>query len=102
VGSSSPRRQRSRSRLADGSEHPECLPTGKPAAVTYARGGSYLPGSGAEGFDVQKPYVELWLRFIGFTDLRSVVVEPTLGPPDLSEQAKARALEAATALGKAF
>lgn len=51
---------------------------------------------------MQKPYVELWLRFIGFTDLRSVVVEPTLGPPDLSEQAKARALEAATALGRTF
>jgi FMN-dependent NADH-azoreductase len=78
------------------------LVTGKPAAVAYARGGSYLPGSGPEGFDVQKPYVELWLRFIGFTDLRSIVVEPTLGPPDLSEQAKARALEAATALGRTF
>jgi FMN-dependent NADH-azoreductase len=78
------------------------LVTGKPAAVAYARGGSYLPGSGAEGFDAQKPYVELWLRFIGFTDLREIVVEPTLGPADQSEAIKARALGAAAALGKTF
>jgi FMN-dependent NADH-azoreductase len=78
------------------------LVTGKPAAVIYARGGSYLPGSGAEGYDAQKPYVELLLRFIGFTDIRAIVVEPTLGQPDLIQQVKAEALEEARALGKTF
>ncbi len=54
------------------------LVTGKPAAVVYARGGSYPPGSGAEGMDFQKSYFETLLKFIGFTDIRPIVVEPTL------------------------
>jgi FMN-dependent NADH-azoreductase len=76
------------------------LVTGKPAVVVYARGGAYPPGSGAEGMDMQKPYVEMWLRFIGFTDLRPVVVEPTLGVPEQASRAKAKAAEAAAALAR--
>ena len=54
------------------------LVTGKPAAVIYARGGAYAAGTGAEGFDYQKTYVEHILRFIGFSEIESILVEPML------------------------
>jgi FMN-dependent NADH-azoreductase len=53
------------------------LVTGKPVAVVYARGGAY--GNGGPGsMDFQKSYMDLLLGFIGFTDIRSIFVEPTL------------------------
>jgi FMN-dependent NADH-azoreductase len=68
------------------------LVTGKPAAVVYARGGAYEDGS---PMDLQKPYVELWLGFIGFTDIRTLRVEPTVAAgPDGAREAKAAAREA--------
>nr|MBC8217848.1 NAD(P)H-dependent oxidoreductase [Planctomycetota bacterium] len=68
------------------------LVVGKPLLVVYARGGEYPAGSEAEAFDMQKKYVELIFGFMGFKDIRSVVVEPTLqGGPDV---AKTRVREA--------
>lgn len=59
------------------------LVTGKPLAVVYARGGEYSPGSGSEEFDFQKIYVKVLFEFIGFTDIRSIIFEPTLqGTPE--------------------
>ncbi|TWU03614.1 FMN-dependent NADH-azoreductase [Neorhodopirellula pilleata] len=55
------------------------LVTGRPAVVIYARGGSY--GGEGSGMDHQKPYVEQMLGFFGFTDIQSVVIEPTLAAP---------------------
>jgi FMN-dependent NADH-azoreductase len=69
------------------------LVTGKPAAVIYARGGAY--GGDASGMDHQKPYVEQMLSFLGFSDVHSVVIEPTLAAP-----ADVASTEAA-AIGKA-
>ncbi len=74
------------------------LVTGKPAVVVYARGGAYPPGSPEEAVDLQKRYMELVLGFIGFTDIRSIVVEGTLSRPEAVEKAK----EAANAEAKAF
>jgi len=54
------------------------LVVGKPMLAIYARGGQYPAGTGAEAFDLQKKYVELIFGFIGFQDIRSIVVEPTL------------------------
>ena len=56
------------------------LVTGKPLAVIYARGGVYAPGTGAEGYDQQKTYIKQFFGFIGFTDVREIIVEPTLFP----------------------
>lgn len=62
------------------------LVTGKPAMVVSARGAAYASGE-TKGFDMQKPYVELILGFMGFTDVRSIVIEPTLmGGPDVANQ----------------
>jgi FMN-dependent NADH-azoreductase len=72
------------------------LVTGKPVALMYARGGSYPKGTPGASYDMQKPYMELILGFIGFTDVRSIVVDPMLmaAPPqkkDIMEAAKAEA-----------
>lgn len=70
----------------------EGLVVGRPLLVVYARGGEYPTGSDAEAFDMQRKYVELIFGFIGFKDIQSVFVEPTLqGGPDV---AKARVQEA--------
>jgi FMN-dependent NADH-azoreductase len=50
----------------------------KPVCAIYARGGAYGPGTGREGFDHQRPYLEQWFGFIGLGAPRSIVVEPTL------------------------
>ncbi|MEJ5357422.1 MAG: NAD(P)H-dependent oxidoreductase [Desulfobacterales bacterium] len=75
------------------------LVTGKPAFLALARGGEYPPGTPAEAFDFQSPYLKTVLGFIGFTRIETVVVEPTLGDPALTarrlEEAKARAAEIA-------
>ena len=58
------------------------LVTGKPATVIYARGGAYGEGTGAEGYDQQTRYFGQALGFIGFTEVNTVLVEPTLGDKD--------------------
>ncbi len=77
------------------------LVTGKPAVLVCARGGSYPPGTPGEAFDMQKRYMETILGFIGFTDIRSIIIEPTLilGPGEYAKmidekKAEARALAA--------
>jgi FMN-dependent NADH-azoreductase len=67
------------------------LVTGKKVAVVYARGGAYPAGSGGEALDLQKRYLEQCLGFIGFTDVTSIVVEPTLAAPESVEKSKAAA-----------
>lgn len=70
--------------------------TGKPATVVCARGGAYGPGSGGEGLDYQKTYMEQILGFIGFTDIRSILVEPTLmlAPDERDDMVGGKAEEA--------
>lgn len=63
------------------------LITGRPAALIYARGGAYSEGTVAESYDFQKTYMEQILGFIGFTDIRPLVIEPTLNVTD-EEMAK--------------
>jgi FMN-dependent NADH-azoreductase len=52
--------------------------TGKPVAISYARGGSYPKGTPEMSYDFQTPYFQLILGFIGFTDIKQIVVEPML------------------------
>ena len=73
------------------------LVTGKPLAAIYARGGAYSEGTGAEAYDRQKPYVEQLFGFMGFTEMHSLVVEPTLHQ---GEDGARKAVEAAIAQGE--
>jgi FMN-dependent NADH-azoreductase len=76
------------------------LVTGKPAAVIYARGGEYTSSEAATGMDFQKRYLDLWLGFIGITDVSTILVEPTLNDPSDVEKMLNRALDqAATVAG---
>lgn len=63
------------------------LVTGKPVTLIYARGGAYGPGSGGEGFDLQKEYMETILKFIGFSQIDSLFIEPTQGLKSDEKQA---------------
>jgi FMN-dependent NADH-azoreductase len=69
----------------------EGLVTGKPAQLILSRGGSYPEGAPV---DFQRPYLELFLKFIGFTDIRVQTVEPTLRAPDDVQKAVAAASDA--------
>jgi len=72
------------------------LVTSKPVLGIYARGGSYGEGSGLEEYDFQKPYMKVILAFLGFTDIRSIYIEPTLqAGPDARDEALDEALELA-------
>lgn len=65
----------------------------KKAVVVYARGLNYMKGSftPAQEFDFQKPYVEAWLKFIGITDVSSLIVEKTLFGHDVDTESRALA-----------
>ena len=78
------------------------LVTGKPAAVVYARGGEYSSGEEAKAYDYQKTYFEVFLGFIGFTNIQSIIVEPTLASLDLAQQSKAKAKELAANIARTF
>lgn len=77
---------------------------GKKAAVVYARGLSYsTPGSftPASTFDLQRPYMETWLKFIGVEDIASIVVERTLFDAE-GKVDRHRAIEEARAAARVF
>ncbi|MDX1925315.1 MAG: NAD(P)H-dependent oxidoreductase [Pirellulaceae bacterium] len=77
------------------------LVTGKPVLTIYARGGAYSADA-AKGMDFQKSYLEFLLGFIGFKDIQSIVVEPTLAAPADVAAAESTASQAAVALAKQF
>ncbi|MGE8450820.1 MAG: FMN-dependent NADH-azoreductase [Pseudomonadales bacterium] len=77
---------------------------GKKAAVVYARGLSYMsPGSftPASEFDLQRPYMETWLKFVGVKDVVGIVVERTLLGPD-GKIDRSSAIEEARAIARTF
>ncbi|AXF25348.1 FMN-dependent NADH-azoreductase [Burkholderia pyrrocinia] len=77
---------------------------GKKAAVVYARGLSYQsPGSftPAGEFDLQRPYMETWLKFVGVKDVTGIVVERTLFGPD-GQVDRSRAIDEARTIARVF
>ncbi len=62
------------------------LVTGKKVTLIYARGGAYQDPAAAD-LDLQTKYMQTILKFIGFKDLDSVIIEPTLsGSPEEKEK----------------
>lgn len=72
----------------------------KKAVVMYARGLDFSMESStpAHTFDFQRPYMEAWLRFIGVTEVESVIVEKTLFGPEVDHAARQAARDRAVAL----
>ena len=62
------------------------LMTDKTATIIYATGDGYGAGTGFESFDMQKPYVNLWLTFLGFKKIERVVVDRTLFDAETAEK----------------
>lgn len=74
------------------------LVTGKPVTAIYSRGGEY-DNEAASGMDFQKPYLETVLGFIGFKDINSIIIEPTLADPATFSAAMDKACATAARLG---
>lgn len=74
---------------------------GKPIVVIYARGGAY--GSDQEkGLDLQKGYMDLLLGFLGFKEIQSILVEPTMGAPEAVAKVEEEAIATAKRLAATF
>ena len=79
------------------------LVIGKPVFVACSRGGEYPAGSQAEAFDFQTKYLKMILGFMGFTDVRMLIIEPTLaGGPELAKQKREDAVSKAKEMAKSF
>jgi FMN-dependent NADH-azoreductase len=79
------------------------LVTGKPVLISYARGGEYPPGTPGEAYDMQKKYIELILGYIGLTDLRFIITQPTLMKgPDVAKQKRAESIAKASSMARDF
>lgn len=77
------------------------LVIGKPVTVIYARGGSYSSPN-SKGLDLQKGYMDILLRFLGFTDITTITLEPTLGSVDEVAVSEAGAIEFAKNVATSF
>lgn len=77
------------------------LVSGSVVAI-YSSAGVYHDGSGAEAFDLQKPYFENWLGFIGLTNVQRIIAAPMLDAPETVEAAVAAAKAEAQALAAKF
>lgn len=75
------------------------LVTGKPGTVIYARGGDYS-STETRAMDFQKTYMEMLLGFIGFQDIQTILVEPTLTDPESKERILAAAKDRAITFAK--
>ncbi len=79
------------------------LITGKPILLACARGGQYSPGMPGEALDLQTKYLEVILKFIGFTDMRAVIVEPTLElGPEVAQAKRQAAMAQAREIAREF
>lgn len=79
------------------------LVTGRPIMIICARGGTYPEGTPAAAYDLQTAYLRLILQFIGFTDLRWLLIEPTLEQgPEVAKEKRRQAMEKARELAREF
>ncbi len=76
------------------------LVTGKSATLILARGGEYSSSAELGAMDFQKPYLEMILGFIGITDIKTILIEPTLVDVETKSSAIASATEQAVAHAK--
>jgi FMN-dependent NADH-azoreductase len=75
------------------------LLAGRKALLICARGLDYNANAEtpAGSYDFQKPYLETWLRFVGISEIKTVVVEKTLFGQDIDRAARERARSQAMA-----
>jgi FMN-dependent NADH-azoreductase len=79
----------------------EGLMRARKAMVVCARGLDYSSPdtvTPAESYDFQKPYLEMWLRFIGVEQTYSLLVEKTLTADESDRGTRLKAIEKAVSL----
>jgi len=76
------------------------LVTGKTATLILARGGEYSSSAEAGSMDHQKPYLEMILGFIGITEIKIILIEPTLTDAETKTLAITSATEQAVTHAK--
>jgi FMN-dependent NADH-azoreductase len=74
----------------------------KKVVIIYSRGGAYGAETGAQNLDLQKPYMETILSFIGFKNFESIIVEPTLAGEEKKESSVKAAKELAQKVAAHF
>ncbi len=79
------------------------LVTGRPMQLILARAGEYPSGTEAAAMDYQRNYLEHIMGFMGFNDVRTIVVEPTImAGPQVAEERAAVATGEALEAGRNF
>lgn len=78
------------------------LLNGKKALLILAKGIDYTPESATHDWDVQTPYLKVWLNSNGVTDITALPVEKTLYGPEADRASRDTAKEQAAALASAF
>jgi FMN-dependent NADH-azoreductase len=75
------------------------------AIVVCARGLDYSSQdtiTPPEAFDFQKPYLEMWLRFVGVKETYSLLIDKTLTTEESGRESRGKAIERAISLAKAW
>jgi FMN-dependent NADH-azoreductase len=75
------------------------LLSGKKALLVYASAGEYGMGDPS---DFLKPYLRMWLNFIGVTDIQEISVAPTLADVDALSRTRCNAKATAVQLAATF
>ena len=78
------------------------LLTGKKALLILAKGIDYEPGSATRDWDLQTPYLQVWLQSNGITDITVIAVEKNLYGPDVDRASRDAAKETAIAVAQHF
>ena len=79
------------------------LVKGKPLLAVYARGGEYPPQSESEAFDMQKKYIEQIFGFMGFQNIKTIIIEPTIkNGPKVAKTNLDQAIEKAQQMANDF
>jgi FMN-dependent NADH-azoreductase len=80
----------------------EGLVKGRSLLLVCAQGGSYPSEMPVEAYDFQRRYLELIFGFIGFENIRSIVVHSTLMGPEAAAKSKAAAIDSARQIAEDF
>ena len=78
------------------------LLTGKKALLILAKGVDYEAGSATRDWDLQTPYLQVWLQSNGITDITVIAVEKNLYGADVDRASRDAAKETAIAVAKHF
>lgn len=75
---------------------------GKKALLILAKGIDYAPESTTRNWDLQTPYLKVWLESNGITDITVIPVEKNLYGPEVDRASREAAKDRAVALAKTF